>query len=691
MEPGPRILRPGEKLPGPCISTASQLMVSWDDAYNELKLLGDSFDAATFDWELTRPFGLMNRCAPEPRNGQPTCGKILAWAKEKVTSFRESIGIRACCKHVVQIAQREVDANPRASQAMREFAAIREADAEIGARRVFVKHGLAAPVELSTIDLGDSRDMKRFPWLKPSSWFQHLLSIGALQRQLVGVSTLQKMRGVLQEFWDRYRCFDEGHPVYRLERAGVLSLDRLIPFYSHSDEGRTFRDAPLFVLNVHGVIGRGTVAYLKGNKHRAPVAENSQGLNYVGNTWSTHFLIATMMKHVSTPETMSRMMSAFASDCSSLLHEGISNGTDQFWFIHLASKGDLPALAKIARFTRTFGHAPKASRSKKPCRGICWKCLAGQEQDDRNNRPALPYEDVSSNPVWEDTICQEVAWAESPSILEGLDLDDARATKFFQSDFFHNVHLGVLKSFCSSAIVSLIEANSPLACFEGLTSVEKKFERLSTMYQEYFRNRGKKPWVSELSRDLVCWPMSSVCPAAKWNKGMASTEILRFIDWFACQFLQNSDDPIMKSLAACANSMNVAVTFLYRNGLWLRNFQAKKLSDWIFCFLAHYAMLASLTMAAGKSRYPVYPKSHMVCHTALELLREAAESEWVLSPLATACQQAEDFIGKPSKVSRSTNIRQAHRSVIWRSLIKIQFCLQEAALDERGMDSYPDL
>ena len=102
-------------------------------------------------------------------------------------------------------------------------------------------------------------------------------------------------------------------------------------------------------------------------------------------------------------------------------------------------------------------------------------------------------------------------------------------------------------------------------------------------------------------------------------------------------------------------------------------------------------MLASLALAAGKARYPVYPKSHMVCHTALELLREAAGSEWVLSPLATACQQAEDFIGKPSKVSRSTNIRQAHRSVIWRSLIKIQFCLQEAALDARGMDSYPDL
>ena len=125
---------------------------------------------------------------------------------------------------------------------------------------------------------------------------------------------------------------------------------------------------------------------------------------------------------------------------------------------------------------------------------------------------------------------------------------DSRATKFFQSDFFHNVHLGVLKSFCSSAIVSLVEANPPLPCFKALGSVEKKFDRLSTIYQQYFRDRGKKPWVSELSRDLVCWPMSSTCPAAKWNKGMASTEILRFIDWFACQFLPNCDYPIIQSV-----------------------------------------------------------------------------------------------------------------------------------------------
>ena len=135
--------------------------------------------------------------------------------------------------------------------------------------------------------------------------------------------------------------------------------------------------------------------------------------------------------------------------------------------------------------------------------------------------------------------------------------------------------------------------------------------------------------------------------------------------------------------------MNVAMPFLYSSGLWLKSETARKMSDWIFSFLAHYAILAQKTMEAGKRRFPVYPKSHMICHTALSLQRLSTRCSWVLSPLATACQQEEDFIGKPSKVSRTTNVRQCHRSIIWRSMIKIQVSLQQAAQDQRGMDSYP--
>lgn len=134
--------------------------------------------------------------------------------------------------------------------------------------------------------------------------------------------------------------------------------------------------------------------------------------------------------------------------------------------------------------------------------------------------------------------------------------------------------------------------------------------------------------------------------------------------------------------------MNVAVTFLYNNGLWLKASKAKKLSRWLFCFLGHYAILAQKTLEAGKRRYPVYPKGHMLCHAALKLLRLGERCRWVLSPMATACQQQEDYIGKPSRISRKTNIRQAHRSILWRSMINIKESLAQAEIDQRGMDAY---
>lgn len=155
--------------------------------------------------------------------------------------------------------------------------------------------------------------------------------------------------------------------------------------------------------------------------------------------------------------------------------------------------------------------------------------------------------------------------------------------------------------------------------------------------------------------------------------------------------LHNISPPHTAAKAEATRAMNIAITFLYGSGLWLQDVEAKRLGDWLFAFLGHYSVLAQLTLNAKLRRFPCYPKAHMICHAALKLSRLSTKSKWIISPLATACQQQEDYIGKPSKVSRSTNIRQCHRTILWRSLIKIQVSLEEASVDERGMDSYPDL
>jgi hypothetical protein len=102
-------------------------------------------------------------------------------------------GAEACCKHVVDTAKSEVESNPNASRAMREFASIRLEDAEVGVRRVLIKCCLTAPIPISWIDLGQEPHQKNFPWVKLSSWAQHLLDTGLLPRVLVGVNDFATM------------------------------------------------------------------------------------------------------------------------------------------------------------------------------------------------------------------------------------------------------------------------------------------------------------------------------------------------------------------------------------------------------------------------------------------------------------------------------------------------------------------
>ena len=56
----------------------------------------EGFDLKTMiDWNKAKEIGLHNHIMS--KNGpSPTCGKFLAHCKEKITSFREKVGIRLC-------------------------------------------------------------------------------------------------------------------------------------------------------------------------------------------------------------------------------------------------------------------------------------------------------------------------------------------------------------------------------------------------------------------------------------------------------------------------------------------------------------------------------------------------------------------------------------------------------------------
>ena len=61
-----------------------------------LTRLGKTFDASTFDWRGVRQYNIRNCCVSLQAGRSMICGRILAHARNQITLFRESIGVRVC-------------------------------------------------------------------------------------------------------------------------------------------------------------------------------------------------------------------------------------------------------------------------------------------------------------------------------------------------------------------------------------------------------------------------------------------------------------------------------------------------------------------------------------------------------------------------------------------------------------------
>lgn len=425
-----------------------------------------------------------------------------------------------------------------AGRPIRECARIRECDAEVGIQRLFRKYGLAAHVDVERASLGPEADAKEFPFIKLSSWAGYLLETGRFTKLFCGAKDFDSMRAVLAEFWRRYELQHPDHEVFGMARAGQLELASTVPYFSHSDEGRTSKKEGIFVLSCHGSIGRGTRSYLAQQKECRALPQNQMGLNFLGGSFATQFLIFVMTKRFSNshPGALDMIVKEFAKDACHLLQDGLVFHGRRIWLLHLNSKGDLPALSKIGSFTRTFWNVARGASSKKASGGICHLCQGGQEQDDRRGLQAVPFEDISFPPCWEPTMHTSLPWEHLPSILEGVPVCVPEQAAFFAMDVWHNFHLGIAKQWIGSSFVVIVESN----LLNG--SIEAKFQAITSKYKQFCKDYRHSPWVTEISRDSLQWPQSSACPVAKWNKGSASTIVMLFLDKFCQEMIKNKTD-----------------------------------------------------------------------------------------------------------------------------------------------------
>lgn len=467
-----------------------------------------------------------------------------------------SIAGPVCCRlpeepmsHVVALAQAEAEENPKATPALREFGGIRPQDAEKRGNEVLEKHRLTAPIRIDGFDLDESKNVQNFPYIKFSTWVEYLLTTGKLPRQLCACVDLPSMKLKLAEFWFRYESIYPMHQIFAMRDDG-LDLSLVIPVYSHTDEGRSYKKQALWLLSTHGAIGRGTRRYLQKGKDKIPLKRCGMGLNFCGHTWSTNFLFAAMLRKVFKhhPQRLDTLVSLYAQDMEQLLVEGVA-GPDGVVVrcCHIGTKGDLPALCKMGNMKFSFSNVARQAKSKKPCAGICWMCCAGQEDNPAQGISAVPFEDTSGKPVWEGSLGLQTSWDETPPILAGVPLLESEHWTFFKTDLWHNFHLGLCKHWVASSLVSCLE-NWPL----GDISMDEKVAWLGREYKSFCLRKKVTPHCEELGRDTLNWLQASACPVGAWNKGSASTHFMLFLEdlcdrWSA----ECAADPLLQTIAAC--------------------------------------------------------------------------------------------------------------------------------------------
>ena len=531
-------------------------------------------------------------------------------------------------------------------------AAISESHAERDMHRVASACGVTLPVEMSHIAAAEG---ERIPFFSISSWFRFLLRFN-LWHVISGVSS-PDMSACCRKwgvFWERFRIVCGGHPVFA---RGKAALQRTCAMILHGDEGRSLKKTQLMVLALHSIMGFGSRVESDEAAH-----PDRQELNMQVHTWASRYLLAVLPRFMYDDRrdgNFQTVLAEISRDGNHLFEEGILGPDNQVYYVCILYViGDWPQQQKMFNYQRSFSNSAKASSSRQALKGICHHCLA--------DVAGYPFEDFkSAEPRWRSTVDTVPAYDEEPVLMQ-LPHDPAKPSSFAAPDLFHGWHLGIGKIFVSSCLVLLLHlfpANSVVASFQAMQDA----------FFEFCKNAHLHPHIRKLNRDTLNWPYATTFPTGGWNKGHTTLCLMRF---FIHHCQNNMDavgtDPLLEKALEAALEIHLCLTKLYKEGLWVFRPKAREIYLHGFRFLELFGELAHDSFEVSRPLFSLMPNLHRIHHIFFHMADQVrAGATWVLSPLTWSCQVEEDFVGRPSRVSR----RVSPRSTMRRTL---QRCMQAA-------------
>ena len=568
---------------------------------------------------------------------------------------------KAPCSSAVRSARAVIEEVPAAaSSSVQQLARCALDHAERDVQAMSQRCNLTIPLPISEV-LGHKDEP--IPFIKASEWCNFFMNMN-LWFHLSGLREPNE-EGCCQQwamFWDRYKAICPEHPIYKkplhvLRRTAALIL--------HGDEGRSRKKTAIMILSFHSALGHGSRP-----SGPAKLDSEEQELNFIGHTWATRFLLSVLPRCLyddSKAGNFQTVVKALVDDFNSLFNEGfVSMSGERHYVTILNVIGDWPFLKKAFGWNRSFENAAKHAAARTTPKGICHVCLADQ--------PGFPFEDFeSAEPRWRRTVNVQPAYIVKPPLLE-LPHDAADPAHFAGQDLFHAWHLGYGKVFISSVIALLS------ALFPG-SSVNAKFEAMSTHLFTFCRTRGEQPYLRKLTRDTISWSSTTDYPSGSWAKGSTTLCLTRWVlecfGDFRDQILPGS----MLMLAWLATlEIHRFFSKLYRQKLWLTRESTMNITRHGFEFLRLNGRLAQKAFQEGRALFLFMPNLHRLHHVFFLMHDQASRAEYTLSPLIHCCQVEEDFIGRPSRVSRRVSPRLAALRTLQRSLMATHSHFVDAGL-----------
>ena len=514
--------------------------------------------------------------------------------------------------------------------------------------------GLSLPIELT--QLGSPELNLDFPILRLRSWAQYLADSHCLHI-LTGLlqPDAPREQAICKAFWRKFHQLQPEHQIFEQFASGAAKPELTFPMAYHGDEGRGRRRLPFLVCNHHSLLGRGTAAA----RVNGPQRYIKLRPNFLGHTCTTRFL------HCAVPRKLHQQDCVFDAIMANATEEALymmETGVVQAYtgrrvfMATLSITGDWQWLHKCGRLCRSFNNVPKRlpnSGVLNSTGGICHRCCAGKDQ--------VPWETIHErDPAWLGTCFTESAFTSLPSFCS-LPHVPGREENILAFDIFHSFHLGVGKIFVGSCLALLADEQAG-------NNIDNKFQLLEAHFFSWCRLRGESPILTRLTKDSIQWQTRADYPQGSWYKASVTTTFMKYLEetLSAGNF---SHEPMLVKAGEAATAVNLFFRELYKAEVFIPPESAIHISENGLRFLRRFAWLSKEAMKLERALWLLTPKAHALHHLILEdTLLPAKQGISPMNILCFSTQQDEDFIGRPSRLSRKVEPRKACRRVIERHL-----------------------